>query len=252
MKLSTIASVILMATANQSTVAHANNNHLRGGAATDSSNHPRNLGLIDNLVEKFTGNKDNDTEKPTLVNDFDGSQGGDLAGIMESLGAFDFSEMMSKMKELRSLLDGLDMEQISGIMSGIDFGNIDTDGFNLEEMIGNMEEIKKLLDGMDFDKIQEIMGNLGLDINLETLLNNPQLLQALLPMLGGLLEESSAKCEIACECDGIFAQLAPDDNCVSVKYIVANEETGEKQERCFPETWADIAVGLVGRYECAV
>ncbi len=104
-------------------------------------------------------------------------------------------------------------------MSGIDFGNIDTDGFNLEEMIGNMEEI---------------------------------MLQALLPMLGGLLEESSAKCEIACECDGIFAQLAPDDNCVSVKYIVANEETGEKQERCFPETWADIAVGLVGRYECAV
>ena len=60
MKLSTIASVVLMASANQSTVAHANNNHLRGGAAADSSNHPRNLGLIDNLVEKFTGNKDND------------------------------------------------------------------------------------------------------------------------------------------------------------------------------------------------
>lgn len=236
MKLSIITSLFTIASA--SYLAAAEHSNLRG----DSS---RNLGLMDDLIEHFTGGKGD--EKPTLPIDFDGSEGADLSDIIDNLdlGDFDLTEMMEKMQQLKEVLDNLDMTQIQTILSGLDLGNIDTGGLNLEDMLGNMEEIKNIMDGMDFAKIMEMMNNFSGGLDLPALLQNPELLESLLPMLGGVME-SQSNCP-SCDCEGIFAEL--DDECVSVQYVVKRED-GSQQQRCLPKMLADVGVGLLQRYEC--
>lgn len=126
--------------------------------------------------------------------------------------------------------------------SDLDLGDINLEGLDLV----------KLMEG--FEQLRELMENLKplLD-QLPVLLQNMDMLEVLLPLLGGALDADSGCPTKPCsECDtGMFASLTPGEECVDLEYIEPNPKTGEFRQRCVPEQLAGFLVGTLQRYKCA-
>jgi len=225
MKVSILTSLLAATTLNNLAAADEHRN-LRG----DSN---RDLGLIDDIVNSFTGSggdSEGDAPVPELIN-VDGDSEGD-APIPELIDAVGISEV--------------DLETF-------DLGS-------LPALLENLESLKGLLD-IDLEQIKEIMGSLDqiqalMPILMPFLGNNNEALalSAITSLIEGLMPAESA-CTTPCDCANVPDFLSPftadTKECILIQYGKPKPgTTDEFQQRCVPEMIAAIGVGSQ-LYTCA-